>query len=127
MVWVEQTQEQETKMIIKQDDQILYKQPPGFYDFKSQDDVDTLKKVYDGETLLEYEKNITVEWDVLDINWLAGQHIVKFYPIWKQSNILIAGGPQLTIMTAFIDAVRAWSNTSPLPNPWDGSLEKITP
>ena len=127
MVWVEQTQEQETKMIIKQDDQILYKQSPGFYDFKSQDDVDTLKLTYGGETLLEYEKNITVEWDVLDINWFAGQHIIKFYPLWKQSNILMSGGSQLTTMTAFINEVRAWSNTSPLPNPWDGSLEEITP
>jgi hypothetical protein len=29
-------------------------------------------------------------------------------------------------MTAFIDAVRAWYN-SETPDPWDGSLEQITP
>ena len=30
-------------------------------------------------------------------------------------------------MKAFIDAVRAWANQDPLPDPWDGSLESITP
>ena len=30
-------------------------------------------------------------------------------------------------MKTFIDAVRAWSNQETLPDPWDGTLEDITP
>ena len=37
------------------------------------------------------------------------------------------GGDELTKMKTFIDAVRAWANQDPLPDPWDGSLENITP
>ena len=114
-------------MIIKHDDQILYKQPPGFYDFQSQAAIDVLKQVYEGEVLLETEKNITVEWETADINWFAGQHIEASYPQWKQSNVIQAGGAELVTMTDFITAVRAWSNQDPLPNPWDGSLQGITP
>ena len=49
------------------------------------------------------------------------------YPLWKQSNITQAGGDELTKMKTFIDAVRAWANQDPLPDPWDGTLEAITP
>ena len=45
----------------------------------------------------------------------------------RPSNIIQAGGAELTKMTTFINAVRTWSNQDPLPNPWDGTLEAITP
>ena len=96
--------------------------------------IDEIKKVYEfdengfptGEPIL-IKDTITVTWELADINWFAGQHIEASYPLWKQSNITQAGGDELTKMKAFIDAVRAWANQDPLPDPWDGSLESITP
>ena len=96
--------------------------------------IDELKKVYEfderglptGEPIL-IKDTITVTWELADINWFAGQHKEASYPLWKQSNITQAGGDDLTKMKAFIDAVRAWANQDPLPDPWDGSLESITP
>jgi hypothetical protein len=125
MVRLVQAQEQTNKMIIKEENIILYRQPAGFYDFKSQAAIDELKKVFDDNGDVIHTKTITVEWETTDINWFAGQHIEKTYPIWKQSNIIQAGGSELTTMTTFIDAVRAWSNEDPLPDPWDGTLEAI--
>ena len=50
---------------------------------------------------------------------LCAQHIAKFYPEWKQLNLLRAGTKaQKDQMTAFIDACRAWSNAEK-PNPAD--------
>lgn len=50
---------------------------------------------------------------------LCAQHIAKFYPEWKQLNLLRAGTKaQKDQMTAFIDACRAWSNAEK-PNPVD--------
>ena len=101
--------------------------------YPDSDYVDDLKNVYEidengfpsGEPILTKD-TITVTWEQADINWFAEQHILKTYPLWKQSNITREGGATLTTMITFIDAVRAWSNSDPLPNPWDGSLEAIT-
>lgn len=115
-------------MLIKEDGLIIYKFPAGKYGITTQAEVDALKNVYDEDfNLIHTKDNITVEWDVADINWFAGQHIEKYYPLWKQSNITREGGDDLTTMNTFIDAVRAWSNQDPLPDPWDGTLEEITP
>ena len=115
-------------MIIKEDGLIIYKFPAGKYGITNQEEVDALKNVYDDDLELVHTKdNITVEWDIADINWFAGQHIEKYYPLWKQSNITREGGDDLTTMNTFINAVRAWSNQDPLPDPWDGTLEAITP
>jgi hypothetical protein len=122
-------------MIIKENDIILIKTLPGIYnDCPNQAAFDAMKEVYgvdeDGmpSGAVIYTKDyLTLEWELADINWFAGQHIEKYYPIWKQSNVIQAGGAELVTMTDFITAVRAWSNADPLPNPWDGSLEGITP
>jgi hypothetical protein len=56
---------------------------------------------------------------------LCAQHIAKFYPDWKQLNILRVGTKvQKDQMTAFIDACRDWSNAEK-PNPAD--LATIAP
>ena len=115
-------------MLIKENGLIIYKFPAGKYNFTNQEEVDALKNVYDEDfNLIHTKDNITVEWDIADINWFAGQHIEKYYPLWKQSNITREGGDNLTTMNTFIDAVRTWSNQDPLPDPWDGTLEEITP
>ena len=115
-------------MIIKEDELIIYKFPAGKYSIKTQEEVDALKQVFNDDLELIHTKdNIVVEWDTDDINWFAGQHIEKYYPLWKQSNITREGGDNLATMNAFIDAVREWSNQDTLPDPWDNTLEAITP
>lgn len=122
-------------MIIKENDVILIKTPPGMYnDCPTQSTFDELKKVYDIDenglstgVVIHTKDYLSIEWEVADINWFAGQHIEKYYPVWKQNNITREGGAAATTMATFIDAVRAWSNTETLPDPWDGSLEGITP
>ena len=49
------------------------------------------------------------------------------YPEYKQLNIL-RGSNQVEIakMNTFIDAVRAWANSTN-PDPWDGTLDSIVP
>lgn len=41
----------------------------------------------------------------------AARRIEERYPLWKQLNITRSGGTDLEAMTAFIDAVRAASNS----------------
>lgn len=122
-------------MIIKDDGLILFKTPAGVYtDCPNQAAFDSMKNVYEldenghptGE-VIHTKTTLTLEWELADINWFAGQHIEKYYPVWKQNNITREGGSAATTMATFIDAVRAWANQDPLPDPWDGSLEGITP
>jgi len=113
-------------MFIKDDEMILERKLTGPYPPESY--LDSYKYVYDEDfNLIHTKDTIIVEWELADINWFAGQHIEKYYPLWKQSNITREGGDNLTTMNTFIDAVRAWSNQDPLPDPWDGTLEDITP
>jgi|TARA_R110002074_G_scaffold96886_1_gene210432 hypothetical protein len=116
-------------MIITQDNIILFKTPPGMYnDCPDQATFDSMKSVYDDDmNIVDTKINLILEWETADINWFAGQHIEASYPQWKQSNLVQAGGAELVTMTNFITAVRAWSNQDPIPDPWDGSLESITP
>ena len=122
-------------MIIKENDIILIKTLPGIYDdCPNQAAFDEMKKVYGvdedglpGGVVIYTKDYLTLEWETADINWFAGQHIEKYYPIWKQNNVTREGGAAATTMSTFIDAVRTWSNQEPLPDPWDGSLESITP
>ncbi len=119
-------------MWIKDNEMVLQRPAVGRYPTRQQ--FEELKNVYEfdenglptGEPIL-VKDTITIQWELVDINWFAGQHIEASYPLWKQSNITQAGGDELAKMKAFIDAVRAWANQDPLPDPWDGSLENITP
>jgi len=73
------------------------------------------------------DEELYIEWEASEINQFAQEQIFKFYPLWKQQNISLEGNEvKLARMTTFINAVRAWSN-SENPDPWDGSLEEITP
>ena len=99
-------------MWIKDNEIVLQRPPVGKY--PTQEEVEELKNVYDFD-----ENGLPVG------NWFAEQHILKSYPLWKQSNITREGGSALATMTTFIDEVRAWSNQDPMADPWDGSLEKI--
>ena len=117
-------------MWIKDDEIVLQRPAVGRY--PTRQEFEELKNVYEfdengfptGEPIL-VKDTITVIWEQVDINWFAEQHILKSYPLWKQSNITREGGSALATMTTFIDAVRAWSNQDPMADPWDGSLEKI--
>ena len=97
------------------------------------DDLLHFKQVYDftqDPPVLVYTKTdeeLYIEWENSEINEFAQEHIFKYYPSWKQSNILRENDPQeVTKMGIFIDAVRNWSNQENV-DPWDGSLELITP
>jgi hypothetical protein len=99
----------------------------------SKDDLLKYKEVYDftqDPPVLVYTKTdeeLYIEWENSEINEFAQQHIFKYYPSWKQSNILRENNPDMvTEMGGFIDAVRTWSNQAS-PDPWDGSLEQIIP
>jgi hypothetical protein len=97
------------------------------------DDFLKLKEVYDftqDPPVLVYTKTdeeLYIEWENSEINEFAQEHIFKYYPSWKQSNILRENDTEkVTKMGVFIDAVRDWSNQEN-PDPWDGSLELIIP
>lgn len=99
----------------------------------SKDDLDRLRDVYDftqDPPVLVHTKTdeeLYIEWEKPEINEFAQEHIFKYYPSWKQSNILRENDSQeVTKMGIFIDAVRGWSNQAN-PDPWDGSLDLITP
>lgn len=105
-------------MIIRQGEIILYKNLPGKYEVNSRVEFDSMKNVYDDEGNIIHVKNdLSLQWELADINWYAGQHIEKYYPLWKQSNIIREGGDALTAMTTFINAVRTWANQETLPDP----------
>tara|TARA_Y100000385_G_C12627314_1_gene439675 strand:+ start:155 stop:520 length:366 start_codon:yes stop_codon:yes gene_type:complete len=101
---------------------------------KSNSDLDVYKNVYDmtqdpPELIhTKTDEDVYIEWSSEEINNFAQNQIYKFYPSWKQSNILREGtAEQKNKMGIFIDAVRNWSNQDPSPNPFDESLELITP
>lgn len=75
------------------------------------------------------DSQVYIVWEKSEINEFAQNHIHKYYPAWKQSNILREGSTaEISKMGAFIDAVREWSNQeNPAADPFDGSLELIAP
>ena len=69
----------------------------------------------------------TLEWEKKDTDYIAGKKITSAYPEYKQLNILRNGtDAEKTKMQTYIDAVRAWANSTS-PDPWDGTLDAITP
>lgn len=73
------------------------------------------------------DEELYVEWEEHEIKQFAQSHIEKYYPLWKQSNIMRTNDEaELTKMGTFIDSVRAWSNGEN-PDPWDESLTNIIP
>jgi hypothetical protein len=99
----------------------------------SKDDLLHLKQVYDftqEPAVLVYTKTdeeLYIEWEQSEINEFAQEHIFKYYPNWKQSNILRENDSvEVLKMGTFIDAVRNWSNQEGA-DPWDGSLDTIIP
>ena len=98
----------------------------------SKNDLLPLKQVYDftqEPPVLIYTKTdeeLYIEWEKSEINQFAQDYIYKYYPSWKQSNILREGNDvEISKMSTFINAVRDWSNQEN-PDPWNGSLENIT-
>lgn len=58
---------------------------------------------------------------VVQSRHLCADHIAKFYPMWKQINVVRSGNAaEIQKMGAFIDACRNWSNQS------DPKLEDLT-
>jgi hypothetical protein len=97
-------------------------------------DLNQYKEVYDmnqdpPELLhTKTDQEVYIEWETAEINDFAQKQIHKYYPAWKQSNILRDGtAEQKNEMGVFIDSVRNWSNQSTPPDPLDGSLELIIP
>jgi hypothetical protein len=57
---------------------------------------------------------------------IAGRQITKYYPEWKQLNIIRLGSvEEQTAMSTFIDACRSWSNDSSNTDPF--GLDSLTP
>lgn len=106
--------------------------PYQYSDFKTKEQFDLRRQVYQqneetGEYILIGQDDCAIEWDLDDIRYIAGEHIRKYYPEYKQLNIMRTGTPEeLEKMTTFIDAVRVWSN-SESPDPWSGTLELLVP
>lgn len=72
-----------------------------------------------------YKKSFQYEYTKDEINEFAFDQITKFYPLWKQNNILNSGDQQkIDEMYEFIDRVREWSNQ---PNPVREEVSNITP
>lgn len=99
----------------------------------SKEDLDKFRYVYDftqdPPTLLhtKTDEELYIIWDQSEINEFAQQHIFKYYPSWKQSNILRENDSnEVSKMGNFIDSVRDWSNQEGA-DPWDGSLDEIVP
>lgn len=106
--------------------------PYQYQQFKTKDQFELSKNVYElnketNEYLLVGKDNCTVEWELSDINYIAGEYIKKYYPEYKQLNIIRTGSDSEKLtMNTFIDTVRAWANSSN-PDPWSGALEQIIP
>lgn len=106
--------------------------PYQFSDFKTKEEFDLRRNVYSyNEETNSYtligQDDCWIEWEKGDINFIAGEHIRKYYPEYKQLNIMRSGTlEEQEKMTKFIDAVRNWAN-SENPDPWDGTLELILP
>lgn len=101
--------------------------------YNSYDDLNVLKQVWDFEqdppvlVRTKGDDEVVLEWELRDINWFAEKHITAHYPLWKQSNLIREGGDALGVMNTFINSVQVWANQDPLPDPWDGTLQEITP
>ena len=77
--------------------------------------------------LVGSDTNVTIEWEKDDTDSMAGEKILKEYPEWKQLNVIRDGSDaDKAKMQTFIEAVRTWANSSN-PDPWDGTLDSITP
>ena len=99
----------------------------------SKNDLRSYKDVYDfnqNPPVLVYTKTdeeLYVIWEKHEINQFAQDYIHKYYPQWKQSNIIREGSVEdIAKMGEFINAVRAWSNQTN-PDPWNNSLQSIVP
>lgn len=106
--------------------------PYKYHEIKTPEDFEEHKKVFEfdeetGTATLVGMDDVTIEWELEDINYIAGKKITAVYPEHKQLNILRTGTvEQQAAMTTFIDAVRDWAN-SENPDPWDGTLDSIHP
>jgi hypothetical protein len=105
--------------------------PYEFCQIKTPEDFERFKEVYQQDANGTYhyvgKDNCSIVWETVDINYIAGQKIRAAYPEYKQLNILRSGNTvDINKMNTFIDAVRSWANSSN-PDPWDGTLDAITP
>lgn len=72
-------------------------------------------------------RTLKYEFNKEEINVAATTHIYKYYPIWKQSNIISFGtDSEKTKMSVFIQTVISWTD-SQNPQLLDGSLDQILP
>ena len=58
-----------------------------------------------------YKKPMIYVYEPEEINQIAQEQIVKYYPIWKQNNLIMEGDQaKLDAMNEFIQRVRDWAN-----------------
>ena len=105
--------------------------PYEFCAIKTPEDFERLKEVYQQDANGTYhyvgKDDCSIVWDTTDINYFAGNKIRAVYPEYKQLNILRSSNQvEIAKMNTFIDAVRAWANSTN-PDPWDGTLDSIVP
>jgi hypothetical protein len=105
-------------------------QPYEFSFIKTREDFDRSRQVWDREAnppVVIAMDDCSIEWELADINYIAGLKIRAAYPEHKQLNILRSQDTAaIARMNTFIEAVRAWAN-SDVPDPWDGTLDAIQP
>lgn len=87
------------------------------------------RELYDGEGNII--KSDYVEVDARAASALikaeAARRIEEHYPVWKQLNIVRAGGDALNVMSAFIDRVREVSDDLEASMPGDYADDKNWP
>ena len=72
-------------------------------------------------------RNLKYEFNKEEISSAATTYIYKYYPIWKQSNIISFGSDEeKNKMNQFIQSVILWTDSNS-PQLFNGSLEEITP
>lgn len=105
--------------------------PYKYSTIKTKEDFEISRQIWedDGEgnyTMVGLD-DVTIKWELEDINYIAGQKITSVYPEYKQLNILREGTEEeKQRMQTYINTVREWAN-SENPDPWDGTLDSIVP
>ena len=59
----------------------------------------------------DYQRPVKFVYELEEINQIAGEQITKYYPLWKQNNLIMEGDQaKLAAMNEFIQRVRDWAN-----------------
>lgn len=72
-----------------------------------------------------YTRPMIYEYELEEINQIAYEQITKYYPLWKQNNLIMEGDQvKLDAMNEFIQRVKDWANEE---NPDPDIIDTIVP